>query len=76
VRLCLLLPAATLRHPRSDCCAAAVGGKLLVAGGWAEDYADTLGSVEAYDPAADAFAFMPNLTLARGDCEAAVVDDK
>jgi hypothetical protein len=47
-----------------------------VAGGWAADYADTLGSVEALDPAADSFSFMPNLTLPRGDCEAAVVDDR
>jgi hypothetical protein len=47
-----------------------------VAGGWAADYAGTLGSVEAYDPAADAFSFAPNLTLPRGDCEAAVIDDR
>lgn len=67
---------AKLAHPRSDCCAAAIGGKLVVAGGWSADYADTLGSVEAYDPGADAFSRMPNLTLARGDCEAAVIDDR
>lgn len=76
LRPVLPVPTAKLAHPRSDCCAAAIGGKLLVAGGWSADYADTLGSVEAYDPGADAFSRMPNLTLARGDCEAAVIDDR
>lgn len=38
--------AGRLNHPRGDCCAAAVAGKLIVAGGWTTDYADTLGSVE------------------------------
>lgn len=38
--------AGRLNHPRADCCAANVGGKLYVAGGWTTDYADTLGSVE------------------------------
>lgn len=69
-----------LNHPRGDCCAAAVGGKLYVAGGWTTDYADTLGSVEVFDPAAaggaGSWSFMPNMTLPRGDCEAVALEHK
>lgn len=42
--------AGRLNHPRGDCCAAAVGGKLYVAGGWTTNYSDTLGSVEVRAP--------------------------
>lgn len=71
--------AGRLNHPRGDCCAAAVGGKLYVAGGWTTDYADTLGSVEVFDPTAaggaGSWSFMPNMTLPRGDCEAVALDE-
>lgn len=71
-------PAARLNHPRGDCCAAAVAGKIYVAGGWTTDYADTLGSVEVFDPtiASAGWTFMPNLTMPRGDCETALLDDR
>jgi hypothetical protein len=45
VRWTVSLPG-RLNHPRADCCAATVGGKVYVAGGWTTDYMDTLGSVE------------------------------
>eukprot|EP00878_Enallax_costatus_P020354 GHUV01021508.1.p1 GENE.GHUV01021508.1~~GHUV01021508.1.p1 ORF type:complete len:354 (+),score=101.60 GHUV01021508.1:280-1341(+) len=66
----------TMAHPRSDCCAAAVGGKLVVAGGWTTDYSNTLGSVEVYEPATDAWTFTSNLTTLRGDCEAVGLQDR
>lgn len=76
--LLCLCRAGRLNHPRADCCAAAVGDKLYVAGGWTTDYSDTLGSVEVFDPAAagGAWSFAPNMTLPRGDCEAVMLDDR
>lgn len=71
------LLAGTLSHPRSDCCAAAVDGKLLAAGGWTTDYSDTLGSVELYDPATDTWTLLnSNLTTPRGDCEAVALESR
>jgi hypothetical protein len=45
-----LFCAGRLNHPRGDCCAAAVSGKVYVAGGWTTNYTDTLGSVEVRLP--------------------------
>lgn len=73
----MLCGAGTLTHPRGDCCAAAVGDNLLVAGGWTTDYSDTLGSVELYDPASDTWTLLKsNLTVPRGDCEAAGLENR
>lgn len=45
---------------RSDHCAAAVGGKVFVAGGFDEAY-NTLRTVEVYDSVKDSWAAGPSL---------------
>ena len=69
--------AAPNKTPRSDACAAAVGEKLYLVGGWTTDYSDTLGSVEVYDPKSNSWSLLAsNMTIPRGDCECAAVGDR
>lgn len=57
---------------RSDHCAAAVGAKIYVAGGWDAVY-DTLRSVEVYDSATDSWSNGPSLPEPRCDAPSSAV---
>jgi hypothetical protein len=60
--------------PRSDACAAALGGKIYLMGGWGRNYTGPLGG-EALDLATGEWEALPEGMLPRGDCEAAAVAD-
>eukprot|EP00892_Ulva_mutabilis_P010778 jgi/Ulvmu1/8072/UM004_0309.1 len=58
---------------RSDHCAAVVGTKMYVVGGWDAVY-ETLRTVEMYDAVTDSWTNGPSLPQPRGDCMAAAYD--
>ena len=65
-----LAPAPT---ERTEVAAAAAGGRIYVAGGYAPN-GDTVATVEVYDPAADAWAAGPDLPVAVNHAMAATLD--
>lgn len=62
---------ACTEFPHGDTCAATLGGKLYVIGGYGESYA-TLRAVEEYDPATGSWSRVPDLPEGRGDVMCAV----
>lgn len=62
-----------LNTPRSDFCAAFLGGKIYVAGGWPIAFTETLGSVEVLDIAGGNWEDGLAMPTPRGDCKCSVL---
>lgn len=65
-------PMPTAREHVASC---AVGGKLIVIGGWAGNARIVVSAVESYDPATDAWTRLPDLPTARGGLGAVTIAD-
>jgi len=62
------VPAASPKTPRTDSCMTPAGGKLILAGGWSQDYEETLASAEQFDPSTNTWSPLPtDMPTPRGD---------
>lgn len=73
--LCAFPLLGKLNQARSDNCAAAIGEKIYVAGGYEASY-NALATVEVFDPATGLWTPVTNMTIPRGDCEASAFEDR
>lgn len=62
------LPTASPVTPRTDCCMTPAGGKLILAGGYSQDYEQTLASAEQFDPSTNTWSQLSSdMPTPRGD---------